>query len=173
VPEFLALQRADQRDALLAAAQRSGRPAHRLEKDVDFTCGIGGIAPHLVEKTDSPWHTSLSREQKWRKTVRQRLASLVSEQLGPELASALAEQGGHRHAGDRLDPGPLGAMTDQTVRLSTTSRTWRARRVVGRLYRDGTRYSHGAARSADDESRRDVFDMRGSPRGFRGEADEI
>jgi hypothetical protein len=34
VAEFFPLSRQDQREALLAAAQRSGRPLHLLEKDV-------------------------------------------------------------------------------------------------------------------------------------------
>ena len=34
MPEFFTLPRDDQREALLAAAARSGRPPHLLEKDV-------------------------------------------------------------------------------------------------------------------------------------------
>ena len=34
MPDFFALSRADQREALLAAAERAGRPAHLLEKDI-------------------------------------------------------------------------------------------------------------------------------------------
>lgn len=33
MPEFLQLPREDQREALLVAAERSGRPLHLLEKD--------------------------------------------------------------------------------------------------------------------------------------------
>jgi hypothetical protein len=34
VPDFFGLSREDQREALLVAAERSGRPLHLLEKDV-------------------------------------------------------------------------------------------------------------------------------------------
>ncbi len=133
MPEFFALSREDQREALLVAAERSGRPLHLLEKDVwvvwalrhlftgahsqhlvfkggtslskaygvirrfsedvDLTYDIRAIAPDLIEKADTPWPTSRSQEKKWSKTIRQRLADLVSRSLAPELAAALAEQG--------------------------------------------------------------------------------
>jgi hypothetical protein len=62
VPEFFALSRADQSEALLAAAARSGRPLHLLEKDVWVVWTLqhlfaGPHAPHLVFKGG----TSLSK----------------------------------------------------------------------------------------------------------------
>jgi Nucleotidyl transferase AbiEii toxin, Type IV TA system len=133
VPEFFELPREDQREALLTAAEQSGRPMHLLEKDVwvvwalrhlfagpnaqhlvfkggtslskaygvirrfsedvDLTYDIRAIAPDLIGKADPPWPTSRSQEKKWSKTIRQRLAELVSGTLAPELASALAGQG--------------------------------------------------------------------------------
>ena len=133
MPEFFELPREDQREALLTAAERSGRPMHLLEKDVwvvwalrhlfggphakhmvfkggtslskaygvirrfsedvDLTYDIRAIAPDLTGKADPPWPTSRSQEKKWSKTIRQRLAELVSGTLAPELAAALAGQG--------------------------------------------------------------------------------
>jgi len=62
VPEFFALSRDDQRDALLVAADLSGRPVHLLEKDVWVVWALrqlfsGPQAPHLVFKGG----TSLSK----------------------------------------------------------------------------------------------------------------
>src|SRR4029079_12501456 len=124
---------ADRREVLDAAADRSGRPAHLLEKDVwvvwalaalycsatgehlvckggtslskaygvirrfsedvDLTYDIRAIAPDLIDKAESPLPTSRSQEKKWSKTIRQRLADLVRDQLAPELAATLTEQG--------------------------------------------------------------------------------
>lgn len=133
MPDYFALPREDQREALLVAAERSGRPLHLLEKDVwivwalhhlftgphaphlvfkggtslakahgvikrfsedvDLTYDIRAIAADLIDKADSPWPTSRSQEKKWSKAIRQRLAELVGDQLAPDLAKALAEQG--------------------------------------------------------------------------------
>jgi len=62
VPEFFALSREDQREALLTAAERSGRPLHLLEKDVWVVWALrhlfaGPHAQHLVFKGG----TSLSK----------------------------------------------------------------------------------------------------------------
>jgi hypothetical protein len=62
VPEYFALPREDQREALLVAAERSGRPLHLLEKDVWVVWALhhlftGPHAPHLVFKGG----TSLSK----------------------------------------------------------------------------------------------------------------
>lgn len=62
MPEFFALSRDDQREALLAAAERSGRPPHLLEKDVWVVWTLrhlfaGPHARHLVFKGG----TSLSK----------------------------------------------------------------------------------------------------------------
>lgn len=62
MPEFFALSRPDQREALLAAAERSGRPLHLLEKDVWVVWALahlfaGPHARHLVFKGG----TSLSK----------------------------------------------------------------------------------------------------------------
>jgi hypothetical protein len=62
VPEFFSLSREDQREALLAAAERSGRPLHLLEKDVWVVWALrhlfaGRHAQHLVFKGG----TSLSK----------------------------------------------------------------------------------------------------------------
>jgi hypothetical protein len=62
VSEYLALPREDQREALLVAAERSGRPLHLLEKDVWVVWALhhlftGPHAPHLVFKGG----TSLSK----------------------------------------------------------------------------------------------------------------
>ncbi|MGY4828591.1 nucleotidyl transferase AbiEii/AbiGii toxin family protein [Sphaerotilaceae bacterium SBD11-9] len=62
MPEFLQLPREDQREALLVAAERSGRPLHLLEKDVWVVWALhhlftGPHAPHLVFKGG----TSLSK----------------------------------------------------------------------------------------------------------------
>jgi predicted nucleotidyltransferase component of viral defense system len=62
VPEFLQLPREDQREALLVAAERSGRPLHHLEKDVWVVWALrhlftGPHAQHLVFKGG----TSLSK----------------------------------------------------------------------------------------------------------------
>lgn len=62
MPEYFALPREDQREALLVAAERSGRPLHLLEKDVWVVWALrhlftGPHAPHLVFKGG----TSLSK----------------------------------------------------------------------------------------------------------------
>lgn len=62
MPEFLQLPREDQREALLLAAERSGRPLHLLEKDVWVVWALnhlfaGPHAQHLVFKGG----TSLSK----------------------------------------------------------------------------------------------------------------
>ena len=62
MPEFFPLSREDQREALLAAAERSGRPLHLLEKDVWVVWALrhlfaGPHAQHLVFKGG----TSLSK----------------------------------------------------------------------------------------------------------------
>lgn len=62
MPEFLQLPRVDQREALLVAAERSGRPLHLLEKDVWVVWALhhlftGPHAQHLVFKGG----TSLSK----------------------------------------------------------------------------------------------------------------
>lgn len=62
MPEFLQLPREDQREALLVAAERSGRPLHLLEKDVWVVWALhhlftGPHAQHLVFKGG----TSLSK----------------------------------------------------------------------------------------------------------------
>lgn len=62
MPELFALSRADQREALLAAAEHSGRPLHLLEKDVWVVWALqhlfgGPHAQHLVFKGG----TSLSK----------------------------------------------------------------------------------------------------------------
>jgi len=62
VPEYFALPREDQREALLVAAERSGRPLHLLEKDVWVVWALhhlftGPHAQHLVFKGG----TSLSK----------------------------------------------------------------------------------------------------------------
>jgi Nucleotidyl transferase AbiEii toxin, Type IV TA system len=98
VPEFLQLPREDQREALLVAAERSGRPLHLLEKDVWVVWALhhlftGPHAPDLIERADSPWPTSRGQQKKWSKAIRQRLAELVSGKLAPDLTKSLAEQG--------------------------------------------------------------------------------
>jgi hypothetical protein len=55
VAEFFSMPRNDQREALLVAAERSGRPPHLLEKDVWVVWALrhlfaGAHAPHLVFK---------------------------------------------------------------------------------------------------------------------------
>jgi Nucleotidyl transferase AbiEii toxin, Type IV TA system len=65
----------------------------RFSEDVDLTYDIRAIAPDLIARAESPWPTSRSQEKKWSKTIRQRLADLVSASLAPELAAALASQG--------------------------------------------------------------------------------
>ena len=62
MPEYFALPREDQREALLVAAERSGRPLHLLEKDVWVVWALhhlftGPHAQHLVFKGG----TSLSK----------------------------------------------------------------------------------------------------------------
>lgn len=62
MPEFFALPREDQREALLLAAERSGRPLHLLEKDVWVVWALrqlfsGRHAEHIVFKGG----TSLSK----------------------------------------------------------------------------------------------------------------
>lgn len=62
MPEFFSLSRDEQHDALLVAADRSGRPVHLLEKDVWVVWALqrlftGPQAPHLVFKGG----TSLSK----------------------------------------------------------------------------------------------------------------
>ena len=62
MPEYFALPREDQREALLVAAERSGRPLHLLEKDVWVVWTLhylftGPHAQHLVFKGG----TSLSK----------------------------------------------------------------------------------------------------------------
>ncbi len=62
MPEYFALLREDQREALLVAAERSSRPLHLLEKDVWVVWALhhlftGPHAQHLVFKGG----TSLSK----------------------------------------------------------------------------------------------------------------
>ena len=62
MPDFFALSREDQREALLTAAERAGRPAHLLEKDIWVVWALehlfgGPHATHLVFKGG----TSLSK----------------------------------------------------------------------------------------------------------------
>lgn len=62
MPDFFELTRADQREALLVAAERAGRPAHLLEKDIWVVWALehlfgGPHAHHLVFKGG----TSLSK----------------------------------------------------------------------------------------------------------------
>lgn len=62
MPDFFALSREDQREALLTAAERAGRPAHLLEKDIWVVWALehlfgGPHAAHLVFKGG----TSLSK----------------------------------------------------------------------------------------------------------------
>lgn len=62
MPDFFALSREDQREALLAAAERAGRPAHLLEKDIWVVWALEHLfgsphAAHLVLKGG----TSLSK----------------------------------------------------------------------------------------------------------------
>ena len=62
MPDFFELTRADQREALLVAAERAGRPAHLLEKDIWVVWALehlfgGPHATHLVFKGG----TSLSK----------------------------------------------------------------------------------------------------------------
>jgi predicted nucleotidyltransferase component of viral defense system len=62
VPEYFVLPRDDQREALLVAAECSGRPLHLLEKDMWVVWALhhlftGPHAPHLVFKAG----TSLSK----------------------------------------------------------------------------------------------------------------
>ena len=62
MPDFLEVPREDQREALLVAAERSGRPLHLLEKDVWVVWALnhlftGPYAKHLVFKGG----TSLSK----------------------------------------------------------------------------------------------------------------
>ena len=62
MPDFFELSRADQREALLTAAERAGRPAHLLEKDIWVVWALehlfgGPHAAHLVFKGG----TSLSK----------------------------------------------------------------------------------------------------------------
>jgi Family of unknown function (DUF6088) len=50
MPDFFELTRADQREALLVAAERAGRPAHLLEKDIGWsghsnTCSAARMPP--------------------------------------------------------------------------------------------------------------------------------
>lgn len=65
----------------------------RFSEDVDLTYDIRAIAPDLIAKSDSPWPTTRSKEKKWSKAIRQRLANLVASELLPELARALESQG--------------------------------------------------------------------------------
>src|SRR5450755_1035914 len=62
MPDFFELTRTDQREALLAVAERAGRPAHLLEKDICVVWALehlfgGPHAAHLVFKGG----TSLSK----------------------------------------------------------------------------------------------------------------
>lgn len=65
----------------------------RFSEDVDLTYDIRAIAQDLIDKAEPPWPISRSQEKKWNKTIRPRLADLVSRRLAPELAAALTEQG--------------------------------------------------------------------------------
>ena len=89
MPEFFVLSRADQREAL----SKAYGVIRRFSEDVDLTYDIRAIARDLIDKAESPLPTSRSQEKKWSKTIRQRLADLVRDQLAPELAATLTEQG--------------------------------------------------------------------------------
>jgi Nucleotidyl transferase AbiEii toxin, Type IV TA system len=102
---FLKLSTSDRREALAVAADRSGRPAHLLEKDVrgrlDTRDAVWvGPGEHLVFKGG----TSLSKaygvirrfsedvEKRWSKAVRHRLPEWIGGTVLPLAASAIDAQ---------------------------------------------------------------------------------
>lgn len=134
MPEsFFGLSNKDRSDALHAAALRSGRPPHLLEKDVwvvwalralfdapfakdivfkggtslskgyqaidrfsedvDLTYDIRAIAPDLAPAGSDGLPRTRSQEQKWTKTVRERLEVWVQETLSPMVRTRLEDDG--------------------------------------------------------------------------------
>lgn len=65
----------------------------RFSEDVDLTYDICAIAPDLAPDRDHAIPSTRSQEQKWTKTIRERLAAWVSGTIGPLLGSRLAQAG--------------------------------------------------------------------------------
>ena len=129
---YFDLSSEDSYDALQAAASRSGRPAHLLEKDiwvvwslsalfdapfaahlvlkggtslskgyqaidrfsedVDLTYDIRAIVPELAPADGEALPPTRSQEQRWTKTIRERLEVWVRETVSPILLERLKDE---------------------------------------------------------------------------------
>jgi hypothetical protein len=65
----------------------------RFSEDVDLTYDICAIAPDLAPDSDHAIPSTRSQEQRWTKTIRERLDVWVSETVAPLLTRRLAESG--------------------------------------------------------------------------------
>ena len=65
----------------------------RFSEDVDLTYDIRAIAPDLAPDSAHAIPSTRSQEQRWTKTIRERLDLWVSETVVPLLTMRLAERG--------------------------------------------------------------------------------
>lgn len=65
----------------------------RFSEDVDLTYNIRAIAGDLIGETGTPLPASKSREKKWSKEIRTRLAEWVAAEVVPQLQQDLEQQG--------------------------------------------------------------------------------
>jgi hypothetical protein len=65
----------------------------RFSEDVDLTYDIRAIAPDLVPDSAHAVPSTRSQEQRWTKTIRERLDVWVTERIAPLLTTRLAESG--------------------------------------------------------------------------------
>lgn len=65
----------------------------RFSEDVDLTYDIRAIAPDLAPDSDHAIPSTRSQEQRWTKTIRERLNVWASEAVAPLLTRRLAESG--------------------------------------------------------------------------------
>jgi hypothetical protein len=77
--------------SLSKAYQAIGRFSE--DEDVDLTYDICAIAPDLAPDSDHAIPSTRSQEQRWTKTIRERLDVWVSETVAPLLTRRLAESG--------------------------------------------------------------------------------
>lgn len=108
MPEFLQLPREDQREALLVAAERSGRPLHLLEKDVWVVWALNHLfaGPHAQQLvfTLSPFFGRMSPPAVASPTPKSRTMS-------PRSPS----EGGWSRANTAMAPPPLRERTSASM----------------------------------------------------------
>jgi hypothetical protein len=66
---------------------------NRFSEDVDLTYDIRAIAPDLTSAGEDSLPPSRSQEQRWTKTIRERLAAWTRDTVAPLLVDRLQEEG--------------------------------------------------------------------------------